>query len=261
MLPVAEILFETPSGGAAMIAIDATVEENHGSSALITEHAVEVGGNVSDHIRPENDRLTLVFVITNTPINVPATNMDGATGEISALPFLFLGSAPRRADGNPTQTSPFSAGRFIAAGLKTKPSQVQFEPQPLVTPPAEGQDGVTVLQFSQEFDRVRSVYDVLRAIVGTGTLVTIITSLRTYGDMGLANLSAPRDADSGNAVEFSVDAIQVKIVSTETVAAPEPTEMGPRGRERETSTRRPTIRRISTTTSVDTLWMPVPTSS
>jgi len=222
---VAEILFERPGGEMAMISIDATVEETHGSSALITEHAVEVGSNVTDHIRPENDKLSLLFMISNTPINVPGSHMDGATGDIQPL-NIFLQQAPRRADGNPIQVTPFVPGRFIAFGARIPPTPERpiFEPQPLLPGDIAGEDGVSVLQFSQEFDRVRAVYDELRGIIGTGTLVTIITSLRSYENMALANLTTPRDAEHGNAVEFAADAVQVKIVSTETVAAPDPVE-------------------------------------
>jgi hypothetical protein len=240
---MAEIVYELPTGQLAMISIDATVEEVPQVSALITEHAVEEGGNVSDHVRPENDRLTLSFVISNTPINVPQTNADGVTGSIQPLQFAVAG-APRRLDGNPILTTPFFPGRFIGstprisinvgpffratfgAGLKTLPTpeRPQFQPQPLL-PGGELDAGASTLQFSQPFDRISSVYEELRDIIRSGIVVSIITSLRTYNNMALANLSAPRTADTANAVEFSVDATQVRIVSTETVAAPEPVQV------------------------------------
>ncbi len=228
---MAEIMFERPGGGVALLTIDATVEENHQSSALITEHAVEVGSNITDHIRPDNDKLSLTFVISNTPIVVPGSGLDGATGEIQPL-NIFLESAPRRGEGNPIQVVPFIPGQFFGFGIKSPPSAAQFEPQPLIPGIVSGSEGITVLQFSQEFDRVRGVYDVLRALIATGTLATIITSLRTYENMALANLSAPRSAESGNAIEFAADAVQIKIVSTETVAAPEPVESRANDRSR-----------------------------
>lgn len=230
---MAEILFERPGGGTVVISVDAMIEENHQSSSLITEHAVELGSNVSDHVRPENDRISMSFMVSNTPVKQPGDFFtDGAEGEIQPL-NIFLETAPRRADGNPRILTPFAGGQFAGFGLKTKPAPEKpaIEPQPLIAGSVQGtESGANVLQWSQEFDRVRAIYDVLRALVLTGTLVQIITSLRTYEDMVLNNLSAPRSAGSGNAITFSSDAVQVRLVSTETVAAPEETRGDQAGR-------------------------------
>jgi hypothetical protein len=58
-----------------VITADATVQETHSSEAEITEHPVEVGANITDHIRPKLKRLTIDGIISNTPI--------GPTGELS----------------------------------------------------------------------------------------------------------------------------------------------------------------------------------
>ena len=38
---------------------DATVRDSHEASATITEHPVEEGADISDHIRPDLDRVSL----------------------------------------------------------------------------------------------------------------------------------------------------------------------------------------------------------
>lgn len=62
--------------------LDAVVNEQHSKSATVTDHQVETGTNVTDHIRPLPDRLTIEGIITNTPMDVPVTQADGVTGSV-----------------------------------------------------------------------------------------------------------------------------------------------------------------------------------
>src|SRR6267143_513293 len=58
-----------------VITVDATIQETHALEADITEHPVEQGPNITDHIRPKLKRYTIDGIISNTPI--------GPTGELS----------------------------------------------------------------------------------------------------------------------------------------------------------------------------------
>lgn len=51
------------------IVIDACREETHTLANTITDHPVEQGFNISDHVRPEPDVLTLTCFISNTPLS------------------------------------------------------------------------------------------------------------------------------------------------------------------------------------------------
>lgn len=50
------------------IGLDVVPSENHVISSTITDHPVEEGSNISDHARPDPDRLTLECIISNTPL-------------------------------------------------------------------------------------------------------------------------------------------------------------------------------------------------
>ena len=58
-----------PAGGPsqATIVVDGIVTETVTNHAKITEHPVEKGGNVADHIRPEAETLQLELIVSNTP--------------------------------------------------------------------------------------------------------------------------------------------------------------------------------------------------
>jgi hypothetical protein len=75
---MAQIIWEGDTGQTFNIAIDASIEETHESPTTITDHAVESGANISDHMRPDADRLTIEGIISNTPIVLPKDHVDGA---------------------------------------------------------------------------------------------------------------------------------------------------------------------------------------
>lgn len=180
---MAELTWTLENGGEASLVFDATVRDSHIASATITEHPVEDGVAISDHIRPDLDRVTLNVVVSNTPIASPADHNDGVTGQQTSVELTG------------------SNGETLTRAL--------------------------VLAFNGTLTRVRSVYEELLSLMKGGTLVNVLTSLREYEGMAIANVSPVREADSGNALVATVEFKQVRIVESEIVEAPEPRE--PRG--------------------------------
>jgi hypothetical protein len=260
---MAEILFKRPSGGeSVIISMDCTIEEIHMTSAAVTEYAVEKGANISDHVRAENDRLIMDVMISNTPITdkrsrAPAegqapqhSHMDGAVGERTPASLeSFVQSSPRRRSGDPIMVNPGRApqtlrgvgsaiqlstfavgvGSPALAGLNILGSiQVPGTPPEFQAQAEEQQRTIPVspevLQFATKFDRVRGVYEELRAIQRTGTVVTIITSLRQYDTMVIERVTAPRTAAVGHALRFTIEAKQVRIGTTQTVSLTDPVQ-------------------------------------
>jgi len=182
---MAELTWILEDGQEQSILFDATVRDSHESSATITEHPVEEGADIADHIRPDLDRVSLQVVVSNTPVVSPSDHSDGLTG--SQRPVDLLGPN----------------GEVLAAA--------------------------NVLVFDGPLTRVRSVYEELLDLMRSGTTVNAITSLREYESMGLTRVSPIREAKTGDALIATVDLKQVRVVSSEIVAAPEPRE--PRGNE------------------------------
>jgi hypothetical protein len=177
---MAELAWLLPDGREQSMLFDATVRDSHESTATITEHPVEEGANISDHIRPGLDRVTLQIVVSNKPVVPPTDHNDGITGSIRSSDLIG-------ADG-----------------------QVLGQAQ--------------VLLFDEPLARVRSVYEELLNLKNTGTAVRVLTSLREYEDMGMLRVSPVREAASGDSLVATVEFQQVRVVSSEVVAAPEPRE-------------------------------------
>jgi hypothetical protein len=185
-------------GSLQFIEFDATTRETHTSVATVTESPVEKGVNVADHIRNELDKFSCEAVVTNTPIRVPLSNLDGTTGKVR----------------NATLTFPVKNDLPIAipgVGAALKGAGVLD---------STGTMKVSVLQFDSPFDRVSSVYHELKTLQETGTLVTLTTSLREYGNMVLRSISAPRASGEGGMITFSLDFVGIRFVETTRVDAP-----------------------------------------
>ena len=73
------ITWADDAGGEGAIEIDAVKTRGFESSAEVTEFPVERGAAITDHVRPLNGTLSLEGVISNTPMIIPTTQMQGIT--------------------------------------------------------------------------------------------------------------------------------------------------------------------------------------
>ena len=201
-----EIVWTLDGGELAAVQVDAAVRESHVSSAHATDLAVERGANVTDHVRPQPFQLTVEGIVTNAPIDQPSTQMDGATGAMTQVSIDVPRAEELRANRNEV------AGGRAGLGREAGPGTI----------------AANVWMWSSQFDRVRTVNEVITNLMSTGTLVKIVTGLREYEDMVIENFEVVRSAQVGEALAFTLSAKQVRIVDSETVSLPEPRE--PRGR-------------------------------
>lgn len=189
------------SGNLKQITFDATPSETHLISATVTEHPVEKGVALTDHVRPNPFKITLEVVISNTPIDLPSSADDS-----------FTDGAKRQAQQVSLSLSPSSqmtqgANNGAAAKFQdTSPSA-----------------NATAFQFSVQFDRVRKIYEALQNLVGNSTPITIQTSLCLYDNMEIVNISVPRSVEMGaNALRFTMDCQEIRTVESQTVPTPAP---------------------------------------
>lgn len=70
-------------------------------------------------------------------------------------------------------------------------------------------------------DYVANSWDMFKKWRDRGDLVTVATSLETYENMLITDVSVPRDSKRGNSFEFTVTAKELRIVESEEVPAPE----------------------------------------
>lgn len=121
------------------LSFDATVQEQHTRDAETTEHPVEDGASITDHVRIKPDRLQMEAYLSNSPLTGTAT------------------------------------------------------------------DG-----------RAEGLYEQLRLLQESATLLTVLTTLRTYESMVIESLGVPRSAKEAGAVHLNITLKQIRLVQNKT---------------------------------------------
>jgi hypothetical protein len=179
-----------------IVLFDQTVSEAHEATAEVTEHPVETGSVISDHIKINPLVLNLEMFVTNTPI------VDIGRGSNSLRNL----QVPRyKAPLLPTPGSAFNA---VATAIQNTNGPRSFR--------------VSVLDFPEPFDRVKEIHEQLLELWAAGATMSAITSTRTYDDMVLVGVNLPRTEPGG--ASFNLNLKQIKTVTTSTVTAPQPLE-------------------------------------
>lgn len=204
-----EFQWTTDEGVAKRILFDTSDEENPETNLTPTEHPLEDGSSINDHLIKGQTRIRLRATISNTPTRVPETQFRDATGEVSS-----------------TETGE-SFRNVLTEGAKGgggSPTEARYEE-------IRERLQASVLQFTGDFDRVVDVYLELVGLQEQKQLFTLVTSLRSWDNCALILLSAPRTAETANAVEFSMELRVFEFVESQTVEAPQPQQ--PRGTRQE----------------------------
>jgi hypothetical protein len=197
---------------------DAVISEEHASSAEATEHPVEEGIAITDHVKPNPARLSLQAVVTNTPLNQVLTTIKDPNGAYASgvAPLLLLNHPEVIQIDTKRQMQP---GRVILPQV----SPFKFPGIKRASTPAQAFPGVWVedarflatrINGSHPWrqNRVRAVYEALVDIVDTGTPVRLVTELRTYESLLLVSVTAPVKPE--DAIVFALEFKEFRTAST-----------------------------------------------
>jgi hypothetical protein len=185
-----------------VLTFDVVRSEMHEISSEITEHSVETGVAVADHVRPNVDKVVLEVFVSNTPINSPDADYVPRVLELDQTgPSGFL----------PGGLAGLLNQGLIAVGLRN-PGPTQFT--------------VNVDVFNGDIDYVETTYTTLRMLRDTATLITLHTSRAPiYENMILESFRDSRDASTGTGANFTLNLRQIRIVASQIVAAPLPAKV------------------------------------
>lgn len=180
--------------------LDATVQQTHTIASEATDHPVELGVNLTDHIRALPDEVNIRGIITDTPMLLPPDFVEGSKQvevKIKA-PVRTIGSIPGgRALG------PITA---LTSGI----------PLPSIF---QSKDGVAI-GFDPVFNRTLACFNALRKIRDESLLVQLVTRLHTYPSMALVSCQVMQEAKSGTSLLLSIDLKQIRVGRTESVEIP-----------------------------------------
>ena len=76
-------------------------------------------------------------------------------------------------------------------------------------------------------NKTQSIFDLLNTLIKKREVLTVYTKHRIYDDMILTNVTIPRSASVGEAVEFRAEFIHIRKVATQTVDVPDGVSANP----------------------------------
>lgn len=206
------IVFEDEAGEEQVVIFDATLTVKPELGADITQLPVETKQNITDHIRPQLDRLSVEAFVTNTPVPV-----------LQEYTTTKLEIAPRVSDITEVE-DPDSFGLGDIPGPGTLNRAVQGAIGDVLSglfPPELKHLDLSNLDVT---DRVRDVYDSLDQIRRKGTECRIVTKFKDFEGMHISLITPLRGVPEGNGARFTIDFQEVRVSETSTKAFPVPEE-------------------------------------
>ncbi len=201
----AEIVFTTPDGDLLALLPDAVISENPRIGADATEHEVEEGVAVTDHVRERADEVTLEAVFSNSPIRT----IQGEDGQF----WLGVEGSVRELSLDGTRGPTLE--RLAEVGPPARGIEL-----------GEAQFSVPNVQAFQvdgeEITRVQDSWSMLKAAKSGAWLAVIVTQLDTYRDMVLISAETMRTAKDGSWIIVPLIFKKLRQVETQLVDARAP---------------------------------------
>ena len=181
------LLFRQPKKAQiGALQLDASLSETHERSSIVTDHEIEDGSNISDHIRKNPEKLIINGIISNASVStvgaLVGTGISGLQGGVNQLLPGGFGNAAAVAAG---------------VGLGSLAGTITGSPR------------------SPE-----NSFKYIEALWEQRTIFTVITALKQYDSMVIENLSVPRSATIGGSVEFTMAMKKIRIVRSAIVQVP-----------------------------------------
>lgn len=230
-------------GTTKVLTFDATLSEDHKWSSTITDHPVELGADIADHVRKDLDELTLEVFISNSPVEPRLAQVQTFHGLVDeAVPMVATkGQKPLSVKALVLQkdlrvqelhvdlaqpkialTPAGLAVSLVQRGLRAiKPPH--FTATAGLQSSVKNREAVALVQwFENPVDVVALVGRTLYDLRSNATLVTVYTPKRIYEDMALKEIRLKRDDQTGDGARFSLDFREVRTVSTKFGEVPLP---------------------------------------
>jgi hypothetical protein len=209
------LVYET-AGVLRTIEFDATIREVHLGTAVPAEHPVQDEPDRTDDVKPEKVRLSAECIVTNTPVADVIGDVAGVWQPMTLETINREQVKGPEVSGGPGPQMPINV------------PFVQLPGTPVEVKPAVYRDNAVsvsgaVLQFPTSFDRVVSVYEELDQLRRKRSRFQVVSSLKTYDQMVITSISAPRTAAAS--VRFSLELTEVFVSeASQLVDVPVPLE-------------------------------------
>lgn len=216
-----------PAGNVHTLDVDVVMSTNDKRTAKLTDHVVETGAVVTDHIVLQPETLSFELLVTQTPMGGPGMARAPLALEVSGnslVPATVSIDVPK---------SRFQPGGFlllsgalrsVVAGLlgggDTTPSTAQGSRVETTKSTLQA----STLQATEPVDRVNDAFDTLVEIQRTGLLVTVSFKGRLYIDYILTSIELSQGKGDAGCGRFKVEARAFRAVTGVNVDLPDPAD-------------------------------------
>lgn len=218
MKPLADLPYiEWTESDGSMARLYADVIEAEGLKlpAVVTEHAVEKGANVTDHYRKQLEEGTFTMFFSGSPIRGDLDPDNPGTLSSEELPIK-----PAK------RPSLFGVSNLLNAGIGA------------IGDALGGGTGepthMTVLKFARQPKRLDAALELVRRIQTEGILINIKFSFGRAENMGITDASFARKPEDGDGGQLTIDAKQMKFVESD-IAKATPLPVEPRALPKKTA--------------------------
>lgn len=180
----------------------AVLSEGGERTATVTEHAVELGANIVDHVRQNSAKVSLEVHLSETPIEI---------GGLADMQYTFVELDVPKAN-KPLIPTP---GALIQATATAVQGLINGTPV----------YKALVLKASNKVSIVKDVIQLLEGWQRDAVLGTVILPWATIESCIISAVNPKRSPDDGDAVRVSLEFTQINLVETRLVTAPTPTEV------------------------------------
>jgi hypothetical protein len=239
------------TGTLQWMTFDVVLSEEWGEPATVTEHPVEVGADVADHVRVGLVKCTLRVQTTNEPIGsndyddpelLPLALTPPVAAPLPALPIGTLqvpqwqnnilirdlaltlvglgASSALGAGGGGTATvlSSIAIGNLIPGVEVILPVPVEAGLPPTPLPMFNSATD----QRPSAIDYVAATHSTLKTLKDAATIFTVFGTKSVCFSMVIEELTFHREFGTGSGEEISIGLKQIRVVQTRTVAQPIP---------------------------------------
>ncbi len=211
------------SGVENTLQFDLVESEAWDQGAEVTEHPVEQGANVADHVRVALPKVELAIFATNEPLAQGNNFTDMALGPLPLIAKEWQSNVALRG----LITGAGGAIGAAAGGLagNVVGELVGAAAASLIPP---GQEVDTPVVFStwqplgEATDYVGATIQLLLTLKDTAQLITVNGTKQVEDNMVITGLTYTRSADEGTGASISITLEQLRIVQTQTVSVPLP---------------------------------------
>lgn len=187
--PTVEIIDASKPNAKLVLIFDAIRTEDHTMSATVTEHPVENGSIISDHVIQQPDKLTITGLVSNTPIDLIGSYAVTGKDDVLLTAETIGAVKPEEATGAPKSgnifTSKLGANYLINKGSSNA--------------------------------RSNAAYIIMKNFLKNAIPVVVRTGLDVYTDMIITDMRTNRDARNGDSWSPSITFQKIERVQSKQV--------------------------------------------